>query len=188
MHSCQHVPYTEDDSDCIKLQVAGISHNPEICNKSVCCHFLVHIGTLQSSTDEITWLSPIHRTLFKWKDVCWGLSQIIPRIIHETHTNNPIRLYSVPNHFQYMDSQTGSFAVFKISICTNLELNNAAFLNIVHILQHPSSCPNTKSTQTTMLNHPKYTFSPLLANTCITQLRGPHIDIFMWIIGRAAWW
>jgi len=44
---------------------------------------------------------------------------------------------------------------------TNLDIKDAACLHIVHNLQHPTSCPTTKSTQTTMVNAPKKNFSPL---------------------------
>jgi hypothetical protein len=46
---------------------------------------------------------------------------------------------------------------------TNLDIQDAACLQIVHNLQHPTSHPTTKSTQTTMVNAPKMNFSPLLA-------------------------
>ena len=40
---------------------------------------------------------------------------------------------------------------------TNLDINNAACLHIVHILQHPTSRPTTKSTRTSIVNAPKNT-------------------------------
>jgi len=46
---------------------------------------------------------------------------------------------------------------------TNLDIKDAACLHIVHNLQHPTSRPTTKSTQTTMVNAPKQNFSPLPA-------------------------
>jgi len=46
---------------------------------------------------------------------------------------------------------------------TNLDIKDAACLHIVHNLQHPTSRPTTKSTQTTMVNAPKKNFSPLPA-------------------------
>jgi len=45
---------------------------------------------------------------------------------------------------------------------TNLDINDAACLQIVHDLQHPTSRPTTKSTHTTMVNAPKQNFSPHL--------------------------
>ena len=46
---------------------------------------------------------------------------------------------------------------------TNLDVRDAACLHIVHILQHPTSRPTTKSTQTTIVNAPNKIFSPLPA-------------------------
>jgi len=46
---------------------------------------------------------------------------------------------------------------------TNFDIKDAACLHIVHNLQHPTSCPTTKSTQTTMVNAPKHEFLPLPA-------------------------
>ena len=46
---------------------------------------------------------------------------------------------------------------------TNLNIKDAACLHIVHILQHPTSRPTTKSMQTTKVNGPKQHFSPLPA-------------------------
>ena len=44
---------------------------------------------------------------------------------------------------------------------TNLDIKDSACLHIVHILQHPTSRPTTKSTQTAMVNAPKKNFLPL---------------------------
>jgi len=53
--------------------------------------------------------------------------------------------------------------LFKMSKRTNLDIKDAAYLHIVHYLQHPTSRPTTKSTQTTMVNAPNKIFSPLPA-------------------------
>jgi hypothetical protein len=44
---------------------------------------------------------------------------------------------------------------------TNLDIKDAAYLDIVHNLQHPTSRPTTKSTKITMINAPKQNFPPL---------------------------
>jgi hypothetical protein len=44
---------------------------------------------------------------------------------------------------------------------TKLDINDKACLHIVLIWQHPTSCPTTKSRQTTMVNALKKNFSPL---------------------------
>jgi len=50
-----------------------------------------------------------------------------------------------------------------MSKCTNYDIKDAASLHIVHNLQHPTSRPTTKSTQTTMVNAPKKNFLSLPA-------------------------
>jgi len=91
--SRQHVHYTQDESCCIKLQVVEVSHSPEMCNKLVRCCWFIHKDTFRCTTAEVGWLSALNRTLFKGKHFCWCLSQIIPRIIHETDANNRVILY-----------------------------------------------------------------------------------------------
>jgi len=49
-----------------------------------------------------------------------------------------------------------------MSKCTNLDIEDAACLQVVHILQHPTSCPTTKSTQNTMVNVPQKNILALL--------------------------
>jgi hypothetical protein len=46
---------------------------------------------------------------------------------------------------------------------TNLGIKDAAYLNIVPNLQHPTSRPTTQSTKITMVNAPKKNFTPLPA-------------------------
>jgi hypothetical protein len=46
---------------------------------------------------------------------------------------------------------------------TILDIKAAAYLDIVHSLQHPTSRPTTKSTKITMVNAPKKNFKPLPA-------------------------
>ena len=53
--------------------------------------------------------------------------------------------------------------MFEMSKRTNLDIKDAAYLHIVHNLQHPTSRPTTNSTTTTMVNAPKKNFSPLPA-------------------------
>ena len=48
---------------------------------------------------------------------------------------------------------------------TNLDIKDAACLHIVHNLQHRTSGPTTRSTQSTIVNAPKNNFSPLLAGS-----------------------
>jgi hypothetical protein len=46
---------------------------------------------------------------------------------------------------------------------TNLDIKDAAYLDIVHNLQHPTFRSTTKSTKITMVNAPKMNFTPLPA-------------------------
>jgi hypothetical protein len=46
---------------------------------------------------------------------------------------------------------------------TNLDIKDAAYLDIVHNLQHPTYRPTTKSTKIAMVNAPKTNFTPLPA-------------------------
>jgi len=51
--SSQHDCYTQDESCWIWLQVAGSSHHPTICNKSVWCRLFVDRDILQCKTAGI---------------------------------------------------------------------------------------------------------------------------------------
>jgi len=64
---------------------------------------------------------------------------------------------------QFSDGQNRYLAVFKSIMRTNLDINDTACLYVVHNLQHPSSCPLSRSTQNTMVNAPKIKVSPVLA-------------------------
>jgi len=93
IRSSQHDCYTQDESRWEWLQVAGVSHHPAICNMSVRCCLFVNRDQSRLMTAEITWFSDIDRILFKGKEVCWCLSQIIPGILHETDAENQVMLY-----------------------------------------------------------------------------------------------
>jgi hypothetical protein len=89
------------------------------------------------------------------------LSQIIPGILHETDANNHVMLYGERYYSGFIYSQESGFALFEMSKRTNLDINDAAYLHIVHNLQHPTSHPTTNSTKITMVNAPNQNFSPL---------------------------
>jgi hypothetical protein len=72
-------------------------------------------------------------------------------------------LYGLRHYSGFIDSQESSFALFLMSKRTNLDIKDAAYLHIVHNLQHPTSRPTTKSMQTKMVNAIKINFSPLPA-------------------------
>ena len=87
----------------------------------------------------------------------------IPGILNETDAKYHVMMYGYPFYSQCIDSQNADFALFKSIMRTNLDIKEAAYLYVVHILQHPTSCPSTKSTQNTMVNVPKKNPSPLPA-------------------------
>jgi len=89
------------------------------------------------------------------------LSQLIPGISHETDANNHVMLYGYRHYSGFIDGQESGFALFDMSKRTNLDIKDAAYLHIVHNLQHPTSRPTTNSTKTTMVNAPKKNFSLL---------------------------
>jgi len=103
------------------------------------------------------------RNLFNGKDVWWCLFQRIPGIIHETDTKNQVMFMvsiTFPNLVIIETPQ--HFALFKLIKRTNLDIKDTACLHEVHMLQHQTSCPTTKSTQNTIVNTPKANISPLL--------------------------
>jgi len=69
-------------------------------------------------------------------------------------------MYSYRDYSQWSDSQKADFALFNLNKPTNLDIKDAAYLHVVHILQHPTSRPTTRSTQDTMVNAPKKKLSP----------------------------
>ena len=93
-------------------------------------------------------------------DVCL---KKLPGILHENDANNQVMLRSKNNYSHFNDSENADCALFKLIEHTNLDINKAVCLHMVHILQHPTSCPTTKSTQTTMVNTLKMNLSPLPA-------------------------
>ena len=145
------------------MQVAGVPHHPTISNRSVWCCLFVYQDELRYTTAELVWLLHIRRKFLECKDVCWCLSQHNLGILHETDAINHFMLYSLPNYSHFVDSQNTDFALFKMIKGTNLDIKDAACLHIAHILQHPTSCPTRKSTQTTMVKTPKKSFSPVPA-------------------------
>jgi len=70
-------------------------------------------------------------------------------------------LYSKNKYSHFIVSQNAHLALFKLIQCTNLDIKDTSCLHIVHILQHPTSCPKTKSRQTTMVITLRKNFSPL---------------------------
>jgi len=70
---------------------------------------------------------------------------------------------------------------------TNLDIKDAACLHIVQILQYPTSCPTTKSIQTTIVNALKKNFSPHPVGKYRDPPTDPHNIIIKRIKAIAAW-
>jgi len=80
--SNQHDPSTQDESYWVWLHVAGVSHCPPICNRSVRCYLSVNKDEWKCTKAENAGSPDIYGILFEWKDVQWCFSQMIPRILH----------------------------------------------------------------------------------------------------------
>jgi len=94
IYSSQHNRYAQDESYCVWLQVAGVSHHPAMCKKSVWCWLLGTRDKVRFMTAGIAWSLDINRMLFEGKDFCWCLSHMIPGTLHENDANNHVMLYS----------------------------------------------------------------------------------------------
>jgi hypothetical protein len=93
--------------------------------------------------------------------MCATISTDIPSY-EAIHGRMPIQ-YGKSDYYCSIVSQPWDFALLTISKRSNLDINDAAYLHIVHILQHPTSHLTTRSMQITMINDLKKNFSPLPA-------------------------
>jgi len=100
-------------------------------------------------------------------DFLWCWSHYIVGILYESHHHHyQAMIYGHHDYSQWSDGQNADFALFKVIIPTNLDINDAACLHVVHIVQHPTSCPTTRSSQDTMVNAPKMNSLPLPSGKC----------------------
>ena len=143
IRNSQLVHSTQDESCRLWLQVAGVSQRPAICNKAVWCCLYVYRDELWCMTAEISWLPDMNCRFFEGMEVWWCLSQKTSRVLLETDTNNQVMMYGMPNYSHFSDSQNMDFALYKLFKCTNLDIKDTASLQIVHILQYPTSRPTT---------------------------------------------
>ena len=156
---------------------AGDSNGLAICSKSVWCCLFVYRDTSWWTAADISCLLDIKRTFFDRKNVCWCLSQDIAGIFHESHANHHVIINSEHDYSQLSDGQTSDFALFKLIKATNLDINAAGCLHVVHILQHPTSRPTTRSTEDTMVNAPKRTFPHFQRGNTAHQWSIPHDNV-----------
>ena len=142
---------------------AGDSNSHTICSMSVLWYLFVYKYTLRWTTADISCCIYINRTFFDGKDVWWCLSQEIAGILHESHANHQVIMYCQHDYSQWSNSQNADFALLKLIKPTNLDIKDAACLQAVHFLQHPTSRPTRRSTQDKMFNVPKLNILPLPA-------------------------
>jgi hypothetical protein len=91
------------------------------------------------------------------------LSQHIAAILHETYANYHVITYDECYYSNSNEGQNADFALFELIKHTNIDIKDLPCLHVVHILQHRTSRPITRSTDNTMVNPPKKNFSPLPA-------------------------
>jgi len=60
---------------------------------------------------------------------------------------------------------------------TNLDIKDAAWLHVVHILQYPTTRPTTWSTQDTMVNAWEKNLSALAGGKYGKSTKNPHDDV-----------
>jgi hypothetical protein len=85
-----------------------------------------------------------------------------PGIFHERNASNQVMMYGKPNYSRFIDCQKNIFALVKMSKPTNPDIKDKAYLHIVHILEHPTCRPTTKSRETTIVNALEKNISQLL--------------------------
>ena len=142
---------------------AGDSNGRAICSKSVRCCLCVCRDISWWTTPDISCLIGITRKFFNGEDVWWCLSQDIAGMLLESHANHQVLMYGLHNYSQWSEGQNADFALFELMKPTYLGIKDSACLHVVHILQHSTSHPTTRSTQETMVNAPKKDHLPRLA-------------------------
>jgi len=94
---------------------------------------------LQCTIYEMSLMLHINLTFCRAQDVWWFLSEEIPRIMHETDAKNQVIVYGYTNYSQSIDSQSTELSLFKFIKLNYLDIQDAACLLMVHILQHSTS-------------------------------------------------
>ena len=105
------------------------------------------------------------------------MSQAIPEIVYETDAKHHVMMYGLHCYSQCSGGQNADFALFKSTKCTNFNIKETPCLYVVHVLQHPTSCPSTLPTQNTMVNAPTRTFCHYRLSNTTTEHSAPHDDI-----------
>jgi len=102
---------------------------------------------LKCTTADISLMLDINRKFSDRKDVGWRLSHEITGKVHETHAKSRVILYRYHDYSQFSDGQNTEFALFTLIKGTNLDIQDAACLHMVHTLQNPTSLPITVNTK-----------------------------------------
>jgi len=158
------------NSSWIRLCIAALriaardSNGPPISSKSVPCCLFVCSDILWWTTADISFLIDIKWTFFNGNEVWWSLSQDIAGILRESHAKHQVLMHGSHDYSQWSDGQHTDLSLFQLMKPTNHEIQDTACLHVVHILQHPTSRPTTRSTQDTMVNALKKNLLPLLAS------------------------
>jgi len=163
MNESQHAYSAHDLSCWVLLHVAADSNGPANSYKSVWYCLYVCRDTLMWTTADISCCIDVNWKLFDGKVIWWCLFQHNARISHETQANHHVMTYRWYYYSQCDDNQSADFAVLELIKCTNLDIKDSACLHVVHLLQHSTSRPATRSTDDTVVNALKKNSSPLLA-------------------------
>jgi len=136
---------------------------------------------------DFSCLIDIQRDFFDGDVVWWCLSQHIAVILHETHANYQVIMYDYCYYSNWRDGQNADFTLFELIKCTNLDLKDSACLHVLHMVQHPTSGPTTRSTHVTMVNTPKKNFLHFRRGNMANHQRSPHVDVMKRLKARAGW-
>jgi len=169
-----------------KLQVIPIVQQFAVSQFDVVCWFVCR-DTLKWMTADISCLIHIKRKLFDGNVIWWCLSQHISGILRQTHTTHQVMTYSRHCYSEGNDGHDIYFALLELMKCTNLDTKDSACLHVVHILQHPTSCPTIRSTHDTMVNALIKNLLQFWQAHMANRPRSPHVDILKQINARAPW-
>jgi len=160
-NNSQHAHSTKHISCWVELQVACVSNGSAIHSKLVWCGLFVHSETLNWTTADIICLIDIKSKFFIGKVSCWCLSQPISGILHESHDNQQVVTFGFSYYCEWNESQISEYELFILIKRTNIDIYYTACLDMVHIFQHPTFCPTTRSTHDRMVNALTKYFSPI---------------------------
>jgi hypothetical protein len=95
-------------------------------------------------------------------------------------------MYGELDYSPRSDGQNADFGLFKLMKPTNLDIKDATYLHVFHILQHATSRPTTRSTPDINLNAPKTNLSSHPAATHSKRPSNSHNNVIKRIMARVA--